>query len=862
MADPLAVVIRGTGAKMFETIKGGFAFSDADEKLINQQRSITAQINENFIPVGATFLQMSGKNPFVSDWYKKKFRDTNLQEWIDNPDMRVLNLGFNLQLGWLDVDIDAEDPRYNQSVIKAFKFLGVDTRFAFGRVSRGVPSHLMVQLNKVDLEHYDIVKVYEPKEVWLGGKKFKCELRSMGVMPPDGSNAIKESKQTVMPGSIYSHKVKVNQYDISVWYTPDSKPAISVGEIAATTPHNASYSTLVTGIAFGTFLYLLQPHWQEGSRQALANKVAGWLARIVRESQGINDNEGISQGTYCPIGTPEIAESLIEFVCKELGDEEAYMRKRTFRDAITKLDNNPDAKIPGWPAMEGELGAEAMMALRTVFMPGVDVTPLTAMAEQYIFDKRADRYIDREAFNSMLGFVYDSTELERYHRNDFIEVAGKSKPLFKIFETSPLRRRVHGSDLYPDLPPGTVFRLSNENEVVPDDQEHKSGTITMFNTWRGWSIKPAPNPDPALLVTCNDMLDRLLGYLTQDNKAQIAWLKQWIAWTIQFPGQKQQIAPVLVGAQGIGKSFFGNIFLRALFQTQWGSASPKVLEGNFAIEPFINKMIVFIDEAKFYNEASTDEIKKLIRSVDMGGAEKFQSARTYSIFARIVFASNRFDMNIGQANMQDRALYYIKTYDKEFLGKTDNAFKTWAVTLKPFFADFNTFLKRLDVKQHFMHIFSTLPVDIQEIEDTETSSANDKHIIESNMSYPRRVAKAIIEEGRIWEDLDISAPFPMGEFNKRVADICDAAGIRFVQPRYVMEEFNSAGLLTPVVVNNSKMFRFRYKIGTLTKEFGVAINVELEPRFVFEDSDFGPNETDLLGAQPWKGTNSRFRNGI
>ena len=110
--------------------KGGFAFNDADEKTINQQRSITAQINNNFIQVGAVFLQMSGKNPFASDWYKKKFRDTNLQTWIDDPDMRVLNLGFNLQFGWLDVDIDAEDPRYNRCIISAFKHLGIDTRFA------------------------------------------------------------------------------------------------------------------------------------------------------------------------------------------------------------------------------------------------------------------------------------------------------------------------------------------------------------------------------------------------------------------------------------------------------------------------------------------------------------------------------------------------------------------------------------------------------------------------------------------------------------------------------------------------------------------------------------------------------------
>jgi len=129
-------------------VKGGFAFNDADEQTINQQRSITAQINNNFIQVGAVFLQMSGKNPYQSDWYKKKFRDTNLQEWIDDPNMRVLNLGFNLQFGWLDVDIDAEDPRYNQCIIKAFKFLSIWANVARrsvpldGSAERSRPSQL------------------------------------------------------------------------------------------------------------------------------------------------------------------------------------------------------------------------------------------------------------------------------------------------------------------------------------------------------------------------------------------------------------------------------------------------------------------------------------------------------------------------------------------------------------------------------------------------------------------------------------------------------------------------------------------------------------------------------------------------
>lgn len=843
-----------------EAIKGGFSFNTMDEKLINQQRSITAQINNNFIQVGAVYLQMSGKNPFATDWYKRKFRDTNLQDWIDSHEHRDLNLGFNLQFGWLDIDIDADDNRYNLCILAAMKFLGIDTRFAFGRMSRGVASHIMVQLNESDLNNYDIMKGFEPKEFKLGGKRYKCELRSMGPLTAESPNSIKESRQTVMPGSVYLHKTKQGEHDMSVWYAPDGTIATSVGEVAATTSRKTAYVNLVTGIAFGTFLYVIQPHWIEGGRQQLATKVAGWLARLVRESQGINDNEGTSQGTFCPIGTPEVAESLIDFICAELGDKEPYMRKRVFRDAIKKLENNPDARIPGWPALEADIGTESMYALRTVFMPGVDVSPLTKMADRYIYDETDDLYIDRERFYTPSGFIHDGAALDRRHRNDLMEVAGKMKPVFKLFESSPLRRRVGGRDLYPDFTPGSVFRITRSGDTIPDDQDSEPGTMTMFNTWRGWPILPAKEPRESLLVQCRLMVDRLFALLSQDNTTQIEWLKKWISWTVQHPGQKQQISPVFVGGQGVGKSFFGNIFLEQLFQNQWGSASPKILEGTFSVEPFINKMFVFIDEAKFHSESATDEIKKLIRSDRMGGAEKFQSARTYRIFSRVVFASNRWDMNIGQANTQDRALFYLKTYDKDYKGMNEHEFRLWTVTLKPFFDEFNTFIRRMDVKEHFMYMFNTMAVGRHEIENVAFSSGTDSHIVESNMSYPRRVAKNIIEEGRIWEDLDITAPFTMVEFNKRVADVCDSMRLKFVQPRHVFDEFTSAGLIEKWAKDGAKFYRFKYKIGTLTELMSTAIGVPLESRFVFTDADFGPNESELLGAKVWRGNvNSRLR---
>jgi hypothetical protein len=128
------------------------------------------------------------------------------------------------------------------------------------------------------------------------------------------------------------------------------------------------------------------------------------------------------------------------------------------------------------------------------------------------------------------------------------------------------------------------------------------------------------------------------------------------------------------------------------------------------------------------------------------------------------------------------------------------------------------------------------------------------------MSYPRRVAKFIVEEGRIWEDLDLSAPFTKVEFNKRVTDVCQMMGMRSpVQPNHVMEEFHSAGLIEPITIDGNRYSRFKYKIGTVAELLSVAIGVKLDPRFEFGPDDFGPNESVLMGAKSWRGNSNRFR---
>jgi hypothetical protein len=358
----------------------------------------------------------------------------------------------------------------------------------------------------------------------------------------------------------------------------------------------------------------------------------------------------------------------------------------------------------------------------------------------------------------------------------------------------------------------------------------------------GVAIQPHPDPSPEKMSQYVAMLDRLLGLLTRDNLDQMEWIKKWIGWTLQFPGSKQQIAWVCIGGMGTGKSFFGNIFMKALMTERlWGTASGGIIDQKFNIAPFKDKMFVFIDEARFGSESGTDEIKKLIRNVDVSGMEKYEDARNYRIFARIMFASNQPNMRISSRDVRDRALFYTRAWDNKSRNLSEPQFREWAETLKPFFDEFNELLKSWDVVSYYLRYFMDLKVTRHEIESIKHSSSSDPDIAEANMSWFRRVAKSIIESGYVAaDDLAWEVPFDRARVMERVKEECDRVGVPRIDPAGVMHEFLDAGIWAAYSGGGPRGIRSVMRWGDAVKTFEATTGVKADPYREFTDDDLAP----------------------
>ena len=819
------------------------ALLSADEwSAVNTQRAITTSVNREIVKVGAVYLRSTSKIPVNDNWSASKYLDTNLQDWIDNELFKWNNVGFNLQQGWVDIDIDGDDSDYNKCIHQAMQHVGVDCRLAFGRRSVGAPCHFLVQLPEEEARSFEDFKRFEPKPVRIKNQKFYTEIRS-------GDNQSADAKQTVVPGSIY---VEGSRADISVWWNGQGSVAKSLNELTQTTPRSVNFDWLVRAIAFGTILYLIKPQWVAGTRQQTALQFNGWLARVVDESYAMNNSEQLSQEVHCPIDTDDIAESLLQLICDATGDEEAFMRKRVYKDARSKLSRNPDAKIPGWPAMRKLLGEEIVQALRNVCIPGTDTNVLMQLVEQYVYVRSEGDYIDRVAFNSPAEkFEFPAEVLYRTHKPDTIMIAGKPKEAFKSFEMSKMRVNVDTSDVYPMKSPGEIFRMSRSKGIIEDEEESNDSHL-IFNAWRGWDHKPPVVVNLLLMKQCEEKLDRVLGWLTCDRKEQAEWIKQWLAWIIQHPGDKQQIAWAVVGGQGVGKSFIGNVFCNAIFGRLHGMVSGKSIGERFSISSFVGKIFVFADEVKFKSTGAVDEIKLLIRNVRQHGELKGIDSRDYNLYARLMFASNNMNVKLSESNRTDRALFYTKAYTPEFMNISQVAFQEWALLHKPFFDEFSEFLQRTDVKQHYMQMFTQMPVNRHQIEDIRYSSSRDPDIMIHNISGARKIAKIIVENGYVFPDLDISTPFSDHEFMTHVGELLKVLSEN-VRPAWVLDEFKSLNLLERVKTDKGMKLRFKWRIGTLTEKFSEAIDIKIEPRFEFGPGDYGLNENKGDKITHWKG---------
>ena len=204
---------------------------------------------------------------------------------------------------------------------------------------------------------------------------------------------------------------------------------------------------------------------------------------------------------------------------------------------------------------------------------------------------------------------------------------------------------------------------------IPLDDERDQSVVTSWNKWSGRreATRITYEPDPRYELEGD--LNIFKGFPTKPEKGDIKpfndlinsyfrdaddeirkWFVQWLAYPLQNPGTKMFTAALLIGGQGIGKSFIGEIMCRIYGDAvhspdniNAGSVSADDLFKNFNAE-MIGKVFVVADEiVSSSDRKQASAVKKLLTDTTLRVERKgFDAYKLRNCF-NVLFTANHID---------------------------------------------------------------------------------------------------------------------------------------------------------------------------------------------------------------------------
>ncbi|RJX68144.1 hypothetical protein D6858_09535 [Tsuneonella suprasediminis] len=224
-------------------------------------------------------------------------------------------------------------------------------------------------------------------------------------------------------------------------------------------------------------------------------------------------------------------------------------------------------------------------------------------------------------------------------------------PAGKWWLEHPLRRQYRS----------VVFR---PNEEVDDRLE--------YNIWRGLAVQPRAGEWPLLRELIEDVL-------AAGDRAGAKYLLNWAAYAVQRPERRAEVALVLRGGKGTGKSTFGRLMSRIFGQHGTTIASSHTMTSNFN-KPLHDCCLLFADEALARGEAKAEGIiKSLITEpnimIEPKGVDAFPSRNRL----KVIIASNEEWVVSASADERRFAVFDVSP-DKAFppgSPETDERVQWW-----------------------------------------------------------------------------------------------------------------------------------------------------------------------------------------
>ena len=172
----------------------------------------------------------------------------------------------------------------------------------------------------------------------------------------------------------------------------------------------------------------------------------------------------------------------------------------------------------------------------------------------------------------------------------------------------------------------------------------------IFNLWRGFAYAPRQG-------NCDLYLKHIMDNVCRGNQEYFDYILSWMARAVQNPATQGQVAIVLRGGKGTGKSLFAVTFGKLFGRHHLHISNPSHLVGNFNSH-LKDSIILFADEAFFAGDRKHESVLKMLITEDTIPIEqKHVDVEPYPNYIHLIMAAN--DPHIIRATGDERRYFVL-----------------------------------------------------------------------------------------------------------------------------------------------------------------------------------------------------------
>lgn len=177
----------------------------------------------------------------------------------------------------------------------------------------------------------------------------------------------------------------------------------------------------------------------------------------------------------------------------------------------------------------------------------------------------------------------------------------------------------------------------------------------VYNLWRGFAVEPRPGD-------CEMYLDLLRHGICNGDESYYDYLIKWMARAVQNPAQPGEVAVVLRGGKGTGKSFAAKMFGRLFGRHSLHISNPSHLVGNFNAH-LRDVISLFADEAFYAGDRKHESVLKMLVTEDSIPIEqKGVDVEAHPNYVHLIMAAN--DPHVVRASGDERRYFVLEVGDK------------------------------------------------------------------------------------------------------------------------------------------------------------------------------------------------------